>query len=110
VPLWKRYFSMCCTEIFVCTTVLFRKIMLFKDLCSFLFISFLVISASLSFSNSLDTKTNMENSNAEFNNHSILLRFQGIILRVLGVSVCSVYNTNQFQTTFAPEGRKSKIQ
>jgi hypothetical protein len=42
---------------------------------------------------------------------TISLRFSGIILRVcrLEVSVCNVYITNQFQTTFAQGGGGSKI-
>jgi hypothetical protein len=38
------------------------------------------------------------------------LRFLGIILRVLGleVSIYNVYFTNQFQTTFAQEGKEEE--
>jgi hypothetical protein len=43
------------------------------------------------------------NTEAEFMNVKISLRFLGIILRVirLAVSVYNVYMLNQFQTTFA---------
>jgi hypothetical protein len=38
--------------------------------------------------------------------HTILLRFLGIIVRVLRleVSLCNVYNTNRLQTAFAQRG------
>jgi hypothetical protein len=59
---------MCRTEISVFTTVLFPKIMLFKDLCSFLSISFLVIECIIILFQQFDTMANMENSDAEFMN------------------------------------------
>jgi hypothetical protein len=46
-----------------------------------------------------------------FHERTIRLRFLGIILRVLrlGVSICNVYITNQFQTTFARRGEVKSI-
>jgi hypothetical protein len=47
-------------------------------------------------------------SRCRIHERTISLRFLGIILRVLRLEV-SVYITNQFITTFAQDGRGSKI-
>ncbi len=52
----------------------------------------------------IEEKNNLLKYRSRIHERKISLRFSGIILRVLRleVSVCNVYITNQFQTTFAP--------
>ncbi len=94
-----------------CCILLFNAEFAGSNSASTLLRHFALISCTKLIPHGLNVCIIYMHTGSQINKHRISLRFLGIILRIhrLEVSIYNVCLTNQFQTTFAQEGRGSEI-